>query len=234
MLAVDTVTGETDVIAISRDIYSDIGIYSADGKYAGTEKAQLCLAYAYGDGMEKSCTNTVDAVSRLFYNLPINSYFAMDMYAICDLNDAVGGVSVELFDGYIGPLGQAHDRIRLYGEDALSYLQSRDVYELESSVERMDRQIHYLERFSTSAIRMTKKDLTTPVKLFNIVKDNSVTDLTASKISALGYTVATAGDEVGFRKVPGQVVHNGEYAEYVVEEQAMLELILDIYYVPVS
>ncbi len=234
MLAVDTVTGETYVIAISRDIYSDIGIYSADGNYTGTEKAQLCLAYAYGDGMEKSCTNTVDAVSRLFYNLPINSYFAMDMFAICDLNDAVGGVGVELFDGYIGNLGQPGDRIRLYGEDALNYLQSRDVYQLESSVDRMDRQIHYLERFSVAAIRMTKKDITTPVTLFNIVKDNSVTDLTASKVSALGYTVATSDNEVAFRKVPGQVIHNGEYAEYVVDEQAMLELILDVYYVPVS
>lgn len=234
LVAVNTSTGDTDIIAVSRDIYSDIGVYSADGSYVGTERAQLCLAYAYGDGKESSCINTKDAVSRLFYNLPIKSYFAMDMFAICDLNDAVGGVLVDLFDGYIGSLGAPGDKVRLHGMDALNYLQSRDVYQLESSEERMNRQIHYLERFSYTAIKMTEKDFTTPVTLFNIVKDNSVTDLNASKVSALAYSIVTSNSEIQFRKVPGEVIHNGEYAEYVVDEQGMLELILDVYYRPLS
>ena len=98
----------------------------------------------------------------------------------------------------------------------------------------MNRQIHYLERFASTAIEMTKKDITTPVTLFNIVSDYSVTNLNASKVSALGYAVATSGAQVEFKKVPGEVVHNGEYAEYIVDEQAMLELILDVYYTPVN
>ncbi len=233
LVALDTKTGETDVIAISRDIYSDIGVYSSDGVYTGTEKAQLCLAYAYGDGKEKSCNNTVNAVERLFYNLPINSYFAMDLNAIGELNDAVGGVVVTLEEDFMN-LGYAGDDIRLYSDYARKYLQYRDVQELNSSVDRMNRQIHYLERFTQTAIDMTKKDLSTPVTLFNIVKDYSVTNLNASKISALGYTVVTSGGNVEFKKVPGEVIHNGEYAEYVVDEQGMLELILDVYYEPVN
>ena len=234
LVALDTKTGKTSVIAISRDIYSDIGVYSADGTYTGTQNAQLCLAYAYGDGKETSCKNTVNAVQRLFYNLPVNSYFAMDMFAIGYLNDAVGGVTVDSFEGYIGNLDQWGGSVHLVGNDALNYLQSRDVYTLDSSVERMNRQIHYLERFASTAIEMTKKDITTPVTLFNIVSDYSVTNLNASKVSALGYSVVTSGAQVEFKKVPGEVVHNGEYAEYIVDEQAMLELILDVYYTPVN
>ncbi len=238
LVALDTKTGETDVIAISRDIYADIGVYSADGVYTGTEKAQLCLAYAYGDGKETSCRNTVNAVQRLFYNLPINSYFALELSAIDELNDAVGGVVVTLEDDYmyygINFYGRAGDTVRLHGIEARAFLQYREVSELNSSVDRMNRQIQYLEGFASSAIEMTQNDITTPVTLFNIVGDNSVTNLNASKISALGYTVATSGAEVDFRKVPGEVIHNGEYAEYVVDEQAMLELILDVYYTPVG
>ena len=238
LVAMNTKTGETDVIAISRDIYADIRIYSADGTFTGTEKAQLCLAYAYGDGRETSCKNTVNAVERLFYNLPVNSYFAMEMAAIAQLNDAVGGVVVTLGEGDLeyemNYYGQEGDTIRLYGDAARAYLQYRDVNELNSSVDRMNRQVNYLEGFAATAIDMTKKDITTPVTLFNIVGDYSVTNLNASKISALGYTIATSGAQVEFKKVPGEVIHNGEYAEYIVDEQAMLELILDVYYTPVK
>lgn len=237
LVALNTKTGETDVIGISRDIYSDISVYTTDGQYAGVDKAQLCLAYAYGDGREKSCENTVNAVKRLFYNLPINSYFAMDLTAIGDLNDAVGGVEVTIPDNYIhhatGYNWYPGDVVTLRGIEAQWYLQYRDVTELNSSVDRMNRQLSYLEKFGQNAISMTKKDLTTPVTLFNIVKDYSVTNLNASKISALGYTVATSGAELDFRSVPGEVIHNGEYAEFVVDEQGMLELILDVYYYPV-
>ena len=237
LVALNTKTGETDVIGISRDIYSDISVYATDGQYAGVEKAQLCLAYAYGDGREKSCENTANAVKRLFYNLPINSYFAMDLTAIGDLNDAVGGVEVTITDYYlhygIGYDWYPGDVVTLRGIEAQWYLQYRDVTELNSSVDRMSRQLGYLEKFGQNAISMTKKDLTTPVSLFNIVKDYSVTNLNASKISALGYTVATSGAELEFQSVPGEVIHNGEYAEFVVDEQGMLELILDVYYEPV-
>lgn len=238
MVALDTKTGKTSIIAISRDIYSDIGTYSTDGKYAGVEKAQLCLAYAYGDGRETSCENTVNAVERLFYNLPINSYFAIEFDAIAPLNDAVGGVEVTITDEYIHHATSydwhTGDRVHLWGRDALGYLQYREVSELGSSVDRMNRQIEYIEGFSANAISMTKKDLTTPVTLFNIVQEYSVTNLNASKVSALGYTVATSSLSPQFKKVPGEVIHNGEYAEYVVDEQGMLELILDVYYRPLT
>lgn len=238
LVALDTATGKTDVIGISRDIYSDIGVYSTDGKYTGTENAQLCLAYAYGDGKETSCENTVNAVERLFYNLPINSYFAIELDAVSELNDAVGGITVTMEDDYLyygmGFEARAGETVHLWGEQAKNYLQYRNVDELNSSVDRMNRQLNYLEKFGKTAIDMTKKDLTTPVTLFNIVQDYSVTNLNASKISALGYTVATSGAEVEFEKVPGEVIHNGEYAQYIVDEQGMLELILDVYYTPLT
>lgn len=60
----------------------------------GTEKQQICLSYSYGDGKESSCENTVNSVQRLFYNIPINTYFSLDLDGISALNDSVGGVDV--------------------------------------------------------------------------------------------------------------------------------------------
>lgn len=237
LVAFNTKTGETEVIAIPRDIKADIGIYSPDGQYLKTEKYQICLAYAYGDGREKSCENTKTAVERLFYNLPIQSYFAMDLEAISYLNNAVGGVTVTLNDNsFVDSYGIQHyqgETLTLYGSDAVRYLRMRDIEELTSTTQRLDHQINYLNSFTQKAIAMTKDDLGVPLNLLSIIGDNSVTDLNPAKITAFATTVITNGvNELSFKKIPGELTSDGTYAEFVVDEESFYEMLLDVYYTP--
>ncbi len=239
IVSLDTDTGKTTIIAVPRDIVTDIGVYSASGEYIGTEKHQLCLAYAYGDGRKTSCLNTVTAVSRLMYQIPINSYFAVDMSAIADLNDAIGGVTVTLTDDSFYDVNHHRhykgETLTLYGKNALLYVQQREVRYLESTTERMGHQITYLRSFTSKTIEMTKSDITTPVKLYNIVAENSETNLTTSTITAFATCVVSGGfSEFDFVTVPGTLTSGGTYAEYVVDETALYEMILDIYYDPVA
>lgn len=239
MIALDTVTGKTKVIAIPRDIVTDIGIYSPQGEYLRTEKQQLCLAYAYGDGKKTSCMNTSTAVSRLFYQLPINSYYAVNVNAIPDLNDAVGGVTVTMIDDsfYDINLNRHYkgETLTLYGQDSIKYVRQREVKFLSSSTDRLNRQVNYLKSFTSKAISMTKEDLTTPVTLYNIVANNSETNLTPSTITAFATSVVTNGiSELDFVTVPGELISTGTYAEYVVDETGLYELILDTYYTPAN
>ncbi len=239
MIALDTETGKTKIIAIPRDIVTDIGVYSPEGEYLRTEKHQICLAYAYGDGRKTSCKNTVTAVSRLFYNLPINTYFAININSIADLNDAVGGVTVTMTDNSFYDIYHVQhfkgEKLTLYGDNARKYVQHREVSQLQSTTDRMGRQINYLEAFTSKAISMTKKDLSTPVSLYNIVSGNSETNLTTSTITAFASCIVTNGvSGVDFVRVPGSLTSDGTYAEYVVDEEAFYEMILDIYYTPVE
>lgn len=239
MIALDTATGKTTVIAVPRDIVTDIGIYSPEGEYLKTEKHQLCLAYAYGDGRKTSCLNTATAVSRLFYQLPINSYFAINTSAVPELNDAVGGVTVTLIDDTFHDTNlKRHykgETITLYGQNAMKYVRQREVSYLSSSTERLNRQVVYLKSFTSQALKMTKEDLTTPVTLYNIVAENSETNLTPSTITAFATSVVTNGiSELEFITVPGELISGGTYAEYIVDEEALYELILDTYYTPVN
>ena len=94
LLAIDTDTGKMTMINISRDIMTEVTEYSAGGAYVGMETMQLCLAYSFGDGKETSCNNQVSTVKRIFYNIPINSYFSLDLDGIAAINDSVGGVDV--------------------------------------------------------------------------------------------------------------------------------------------
>ena len=75
-------TGKIKVLALNRDIMTDISRYDSEGNYYDTATKQLCLAYAYGDGKELSAKNQAMAVERFIYNIPINTYYAIDFSSL--------------------------------------------------------------------------------------------------------------------------------------------------------
>lgn len=239
MLAIlDVKSGSVKLWNISRDSLCDVDIYNTDGTYNSTEKAQVCLAYAYGDGKKESCQNTVRSVSRLLYGVPIQSYAAIDLDAIQPLNDAVGGVEVTIHEGDILPSKFVPGTtVLLQGKDVESYVRSRrtaaEDEPIDSNNNRMARQKQYMLKFIQKALQQTKQDITTPVKLFQLLTkgDNIVTNITLSKVSYLATLFANIDfSEESFETVPGEVVDGGEYAEYHVDDEALYEMILDTFY----
>ena len=95
------------------------------------EKQQICLAYAYGDGKEKSCENVLASVRRLFYNVPINTYFALDLDGISELNDAVDGVDVTSPET-IATFEEGKD-YHLVGMEAESFVRTRRMDRLDAN-----------------------------------------------------------------------------------------------------
>ncbi len=238
LLSVDTATGELDALAISRDTITPITVHASDGSFHSLEETQLCLAYAYGDGKETSCQNTVNAVSRLLYSIPVNTYFAMDLSSISVANDAIGGVEVTLLkdlrrnDGTITPKGQT---VTLFGDEAERYVRDRDVTLLDSNLDRMERQKQYLTAFFSKALAATTQDLQVPLRLLEAVSSNSVTNLNASKITFLSTALVKHRSDLMFSSVAGEVVKGEDgYAEYHVDQQALYEQVLDIFFTKVS
>lgn len=182
VIAVDTNTGKTNVIAIPRDTMVDIDRYSADtGLLINSETSQLCLAYAYGDGEELSCQNTVDAMSRILNNVPIQKYFVLDLDGIAPLNDAIGGVEISnsLYD-FPDEGIKVGDSVMLKGEMAEKYVRSRNMDNVEASLNRTDRQIQYVRAFATQALPAVVRDFSTVSKLYNTSKNYSKTNLSMS------------------------------------------------------
>lgn len=96
LLVMDESKNKVRIIGMSRDTMTPIKTFDYKGNYVGDAENHLGLAYAFGDGKETSCQYMVDAVSNLFYGIPINSYVALNMEAVEQLNDAVGGVTVTI------------------------------------------------------------------------------------------------------------------------------------------
>lgn len=233
LITIDTSTGTTNMINISRDTMAEIAVYSTSGSYIGTEEMQICLAYSYGDGKHTSCQNQVNAVSRLFYNIPINSYLSLDLEGIKAINDSVGGVTV-VSPETIGPFvaGQTYT---LLGDDTEAFVRERTHEVVEGNSLRMERQKVYLESFVKALVEQTKKDIQTPLKLYETATPYICSNLDASKITYLGLN-AIRGQygEFQVKSIEGEVKQGDVYAEFYLDEDKFFDLFLDIFYLPMN
>lgn len=231
--ALDSKTGHLSLINISRDAMVDVNKYNAKDKYLGTDKMQLCLAYSYGDGKEKSCENTLQSVSRLMYGMPVNAYVAIDYSAIAPLNDAIGGVTVNVLEDLTQSDSalKAGETVTLHGEQAQTYVRSRNTEVLDSNNQRMERQKQYIDAFLQQAISQTKKNPTLPVTLYNDVSDYMVTNISASEATHLATLMIQNGVSGGdILTVPGEVTQGDVYAEFNPDDKELYKLILSVFY----
>ena len=244
LMTIDTASGKVKAIAINRDTMVEMAAYSTSGKYLGTKKQQLCLSYAAGDGKKKSCENMVDSVSNLFYGIPISAFIAIDLQAIGIMNEAVGNnITVtspdSFYSGIYGVSFEAGKEVVLdTPKKAAAFVRQRDITKLDSNVTRMARQKQYLQKFSATAIKKTKENITFPITLYNLIADYNVNNMTVPKLSYLTSRVVGGmkAPKVEFLSVAGElkeaeVLKDGERkAEFHVDEQKLFELILDVFY----
>lgn len=235
LIAVDTATGKTTVLGIPRDSMVDVDIYTASGTFAKTQKSQICLAYAYGDGKDKSAQNTAKSVSRLLYGMPVNSYFAVDDKSIPVLHNAVGPITVtpnETIKNGVDDFKKGVP-VTLTGNNVFRYLQTRTDTVENASLLRLERQTDYLKKYTSAVITKSKKDFLFPVKLYNKVTKNAVTDLDVGKVTYLATTVLRKRENitVDFVNIPGeQKKGNNNLAEFTPNENELFEAVLNIFY----
>lgn len=242
LVSLDTDTGEITFLNLSRDIMTDVNVYTKSGNYAGTEKKQLCLAYAYGDGRHASCENMQLTVSRFLYGIPIQGYAAVSISAIPVLNQAVGGVEVTLSEEaariltkYSKGTYEAGETIVLDDETVYDYVHFREFQgdaPVDANNARMARQKQYMSAFAAKVMDQSLSDLTLPVRLFEVLGEYTVTDLTVSDVSYLATTALKNGmSQIHTETVPGTVVLGEDgYAQYLTDAQTLREMVLNLFY----
>lgn len=225
-----------DLININRDTMVDIYCYGSviDG---ATEvvKAQLTTQYGFGDGAAISAGYTKEAVSKLFYDLPITGYLSLGFDAITVLNDAIGGVDVVCpedltFDMPYWTEGAA---LHLEGYYAVHYVRLRDVTVFESARSRQVRQKQYVNAFVDKALSEIKKDITLPVTMYRQALKYMNTDLTPDQMAYLGSKALSY--ELGeIYSMEGETVMGELFEEFYPDEEKLKELILQVFYEPVN
>ena len=154
LLSLNRKTKEMTLISIPRDTMTDVESFDLEGKSLGKSKDHISLSYGYGDGGAESCKLTQEAVSNLFYGLPIQGYLAMNLDGIPELAKSVGGLTVTVPNNsleYKYPEFAEGAEVTLTEENTEIFVRSRDVDESQSAIYRMERQKAFLDAFSKKA-----------------------------------------------------------------------------------
>lgn len=234
LLVMDQEREKLHAIGISRDTITKIKIFDYLGNYVEDSENHLGLAYCFGDGRETSCKYMVDAVSNLFYGIPINAYVAINLEAVVKLNDAVGGVPVTVLDDLtlVNKKLTKGASLTLMGEEAWTYITFRDTEVLDSNSSRMLRQKQYMLSFMQKAAEKVKKDVTLPATLYNSLTEQMVTNISLNEVVYLVPKVlGMSMNEDNITMLKGKAVQGRVYDEIYVDDDALYELILDVFYI---
>ncbi len=239
VFAVDTQSGKASAIAIPRDTMVDVDMYMDSGTLIETQKTQLCLAYAYGDGRELSCKNTVNSISRVLYNVPINKYFALDLDGIAALNDAIGGVTIDssLYDFKDEGI-KVGDEVVLKGDMAEKYVRQRNMDTVDASINRTDRQVQYVKAYTKQLVPAVMNDFSVISKLYNEAQKYSQSDIKLDNATYLGSLLLSKGitDFESYRlkgtfgESADPVLPDVAHAEFTPDEDYLMQTILKVFY----
>lgn len=230
------------IIAINRDTIADVDYYYRNNTFAYTKKGHLCIQHGYGASGQESAQLQVKAVSRLMYNIPIHGYAAINMYSVPDINDAVGGVTLECIENLSGayPELTAGNVVTLKGGAAYEYVHWRD-HDFEGARRRLARQKQYITAYINQAKQSVASNPFVVFNLYSKLVAGMTTDLSVDKAvyladTALGYTFDSSGIitlegttryGVTYAGISGNTV---VYDEFYPDEEKLKQLIVRVFY----
>lgn len=224
---------QIDIIAINRNTMAEIDRYNEVGDFVESKVAQIAVQHGYGDGLELSCERSVEAVSKLFYQMPIHGYASINMSAIEEINDAVGGVEVVVQEEVELPTNtfKAGEKVVLEGVDAFWYLKHRDTSVYQSADMRLERQKQYIIALAKQMMGKMKTNPLVAWNIYQLVQEYMVTDITVSEMTYMASVFSTYDFTMEhMHSTVGETVQGTIYEEFYLEEEEFYQLILDVFY----
>lgn len=226
-------TKELSVIGLNRNSMVDIDFYNDEGIYLVRQKAQLTLQHGFGINKEQGSALQVAAVQRLMRGIPINGHVTVDMQVVEQMNHAVGGVSVTVLEDLteIDETFVQGDEVCLSDEQAFWYVKYRNPFIYGTADRRLQRDIQFLQGFADKAIDKIHEDFMFPYHLYKECGEHVYTNISQDRIAML---LMLAKDcevkDIRFYNLPGETKLGEKYEEFYVDEQQLLDMIVDIFY----
>lgn len=222
------------LLHLNRDTMTKIRRLGVFGDAAGSFEGQLALAHTFGSGGSDSCLNAVHVVSK-FLGVPIEHYMSFTMDSVPILNDMAGGVTVTIKDDFsaVDETLKQGETVTLQGEQALTYVRTRKDVGDQTNVQRMERQREYLSQLYVQLMEKMASEDGFATKLTLRLGDSFQTDYSVNGISELseqlsGYTMEP------IVTIPGRSVKGEEFMEFYVDQEALQQIVNELFYDPVD
>lgn len=223
------------LMQINRNTMTNVTAIGATHQALGYIYQQIALSHSYGDGMEESCEYTVDAVSRLLYDTPIDNYLSMSMGGINILNEKVGGVTVTIEDDFSNtdPTLVQGETITLQGEQAENFVRARMSMTDDSNPARQRRQRAFIIGLVDKLREKVEADAGFAVDLYASLADYIVTDCDINELGTYSGSLSEY-ELTGFITPEGEtkVRELTDFAEFYPDDDALQQMVIDTFYLP--
>jgi LCP family protein required for cell wall assembly len=235
LMVFDNNTQTCTAIQINRDTMVDVNVLGVAGNKVDTLTRQIALAHTYGNGRDVSCRNTADSVSSLLKGIKVNHYLSVMMDAVPILNDLVGGVEVEVLHDFTGiddALIQGQ-KMTLTGEQAVLYVRTRYGLDDSTNSARMERQKQYMTALYQVTQERSANDSDFVVDASLSLSDYIVSDRSVTQLQALTEKF-NQYEFLGIQSIAGESKVGAEFMEFYPDEDALMELVIHLFYQEVN
>lgn len=233
LVAWDRVKNQMTLISIPRDTMTEIEIYGKSGESLGTNQNHISLSYGYGDGKDRSCNLTKEAVSNLLYGVPIQGYCSISMDGIPVLVRSVGGLTVTVPNDSLQekfPEFAQGQQVVLNEENTETFVRYRDITKSQSAIRRLERQQEFLSQYAARAKQVFAENPGFISQMYLDLEPYMVTNMSTDQFVKLMESAMTGGD-IRTWTVPGEGVEGEMFDEYYVDDKALYEQIMQTFYI---
>lgn len=148
LLLIDNTTERFAFIQIDRNSMTDIQTVDDTDNVEVMPEQQLCLSHWYGADETERNNNTVQTVSYLLGGLDIDNYFTISMTDMDKINNAIGGVVVDIEEDMtnVDPAFMKGASVHLTDGQAEKFVRARMDVGDGSNKARMARQTQYMQK----------------------------------------------------------------------------------------
>ena len=215
------------LLSMSRDTMTEVDVYNPEGEYYFSGVMQVTMQYAYGKNAKNSCKLAEQTISEVLFHLDFDAYIAVNLEAITKVVDMLGGLTITMPEdySYIDPRYIAGAELTLNSWEVEWLLRYRDLTQLESNDIRMKRQALLIE---TVADELKSRGISSSISdILKIAKEDITTNAGLGTIKK----IATYQLSEDIYKVPGETRAGSIHAEYYVDNNALMDLLVELLYV---
>lgn len=232
LVSFDRVTGRLNVISIPRDTITEVDVFDRDGEPLGPSTLQITLAYAFGDGKHGSCHNVKEAVSRLFYRLPIQDYCSLTLESMEKICELFGGISVTIPNDSLEKAYPEMSKgavVNITTENVETYLRYRDTSVSHSALARSERQHAFLKACEEQILKDFYDKPEKIADIYEVFQPYMITNMRAGDFVEI-FEKLDPNTPIHVWTIPGKAVTTDKYDEFHIDEDALYNKIIACFF----
>lgn len=225
---INSATNSINMLEINRDTYTTVQVYDDDRNFLYDGMMQLAMQYTFSDNDTRGCYLMCDKVNNLLYGIPIDYYCSINIDGMSAIITLLGGLEVT-FDQdytYIDPEFALGSTVVINSEQAERFYRYRDTNEHGSNEGRMARQTWLMYQVFDEMTRFSSSELELLLDASDgyVTTNMDIDTIESIRSYALGEAYMT----------PGNYEAGEFHDEFYFDEEALQDLLIDLFYVEVE